>query len=83
MGTVTSSDLSSVQSLAKRVATLRPRTYAQVALVAFMAGALHSLVRAIQCHFDDQRMTPDLANAAAELEEVLGRIMKAQEPTRA
>ena len=66
MPSVTSSDLAALQSLTQRVATLRPKTADQLALVEFMAGALYSLMRAIQLRFDDARMTPDLASLASE-----------------
>jgi hypothetical protein len=82
MATVTSSDLVAVQSLAKQVATLRPSTADEIALVAFMAGALYSLNRAIQCRFDDARMMPDLASLRSELAGVLERLALSQEPRR-
>jgi len=82
MATVTSSQLNAVQSLARRVASLRPRGADQLALVAFMAGALHSLTRAIQFRFDDARMTPEMARVQAELVEVLDRIVVSKEPPR-
>ena len=47
-----------------------------------MAGALHSLGRAIQCRFDDARMTPDLRALRAELREVLARLAQTREPPR-
>ena len=57
--------------MAKRVGLLTPTTPEQIALVAFMAGALYALHRSLQLRFDDSRMTPDLAKTPAELQEVL------------
>jgi hypothetical protein len=62
---------------------LDPRTNDHLALVAFMAGALHSLTRAIQCRFDDARMTPDLNEALSELSGVLARVIRSAAPPRA
>ena len=82
MATVTSSHLRAVQSLARRTGALRPTTAEHIALVAFMAGALYALTRAIECRFDDERMTPDLVTMRVELGEVLDRIAKSRQPYR-
>jgi hypothetical protein len=82
MATVSSSDLVAVQTLARRVAELRPTTAEEIALVEFMAGAMYSLERAIQCRFDDARMTPDLGFFRSELTQVLDRIRASREPPR-
>jgi hypothetical protein len=82
MRTVKSSDLVAVQSLVQRVQRLDPKNADQIALVEFMAGALYSLGRAIQCRFDDARMTPDLRVLRTELVAVLDRLAHTQEPPR-
>jgi hypothetical protein len=80
MATVSSSDIQALQSLAQRVALLQPSTSDHIHLVAFTAGALYSLARAIQCRFDDSRMKPDLDEAPRELAKVLNRISASKEP---
>jgi len=80
---VSSSDIQAVQSLAQRVALLRPSASIDIHLVAFTAGALYSLTRAIQCRFDDSRMTPDLEEVPRELVRVLDRISASKEPPSA
>jgi hypothetical protein len=80
MATVSSSDLTALQSLARRVASLRPKTADEIALVEFMTGAIYALQRAIQCRFDDSRMTPDLGSMRTELPEVLDRLASSREP---
>jgi len=57
-----------------------PQTPAEIALVAFMAGALYSLTCSIQYRFDDRRMTPEMPRVRAELVDVLARISEAKEP---
>jgi len=51
-------------------------------LVAFMAGALYSLGRAIQCRFNDARMVPEMQPLATELVDVLSQIEQSKEPPR-
>jgi len=60
-------DLETVRRLAGRMAALRPTTPEEIALLAFMAGTLYGLGRAVELRFDDARMTPDIPKAPSEL----------------
>jgi hypothetical protein len=52
----------------------------QVALVAFMTGALYSLAHAMEYGIDDARMKPNLGRLAAECNQVLDAIVQSKEP---
>ena len=67
--TTSDHDLETVRRLASRMAALRPTTPSEIALLAFMAGTLYCLDRAVELRFDDARMTPDLTKAPVELHE--------------
>lgn len=73
----------SVRALARRIGALRPVTDTQVANVGFMAGALYSLVGAVDLQYNDSRGRTNATLMAAEFVATLGATASAIDPPRA
>ena len=56
------------------------RNTKETTLLAFMAGTLYGLARAVELGFRDDRMTPDLANTRSEARSTFAGIVEGSVP---
>ena len=73
-------EIAQLRTLAHEIGQLKPTSETEISLVGLMAGAIYSLLAAVEQRYDDSRAVPAIAPFAAEFRQTLDAIEHGAQP---